>query len=78
MPVRNVTGDERTHARDKSSNLEELNNEFDKVVKFSLTKRGLYTYLKEGLQLNFGGFGVELRMKERRIEESIHVNQLVR
>ena len=78
MPVRNVTGDERAHARDKSSNLEELNNESDKVVKFSLTKRGLYTYLKEGFQLNFGGFGVELRMKERRIEESIHVNQLVR
>ena len=78
MPVRNVTGDERAHARDKSSNLEELNNEFDKVVKFSLTKRGLCTYLKEGLQLNFGGFGVEVRMKERRIEESIHANQLVR
>ena len=78
MPVRNVTGDERAHARDKSSNLEGLNNEFDKVVKFSLTKRGLYAYLKEGLQLNFGGFGVEVRMKERRIEESIHVNQLVR
>ena len=78
MPVRNVTGDERAHARDKSSNLEELNNEFGTVVKFSLTKRGLYTYLKEGLPLNFGGFGVEVRMKERRIEESIHVNQLVR
>ena len=73
-----MTGDERAHARDKSSNLEELNNESDKVVKFSLTKRGLYTYLKEGLQLNFGGFVVELRMKERRIEESIHVNQLIR
>ena len=73
-----MTGDERAHARDKSSNLEELNNEFDKVVKFSLTKRGLYPYLKEGLQLNFGGFGVEVRMKERRIEESIHANQLVR
>ena len=73
-----MTGDERAHARDKSSNLEELNNEFDKVVKFSLTKRGLYTYLKEGLQLNFEGFGVEVRMNERGIEESIHVNQLVR
>ena len=24
-----------------------------------------------GLQLNFGGIGVELRMKERRIEECI-------
>ena len=73
-----MTGDERAHARDKSSNLEKLTSEFDKVVKFCLTKRGLYTYLKEGLQLNFGGFGVEVRMKERRIEESIHVNQLVR
>ena len=50
-----MTGDERAHARDKSSNLEELNNEFDKVVKFSLTKRGLYTYLKEGLQLGIWG-----------------------
>ena len=73
-----MTGDERAHARDKSSNLEKLTNEFDKVVKFSLTKRGLYTYLKKELQLNFGGFGVEVRMKERGIEESIHVNQLVR
>ena len=33
--------------------------------------------IKRGLQLNFEGIGVELRMKERRIEESIHVNQLV-
>ena len=31
-----------------------------------------------GLQLNFEGTGAELRMKERRIEEGIHVNQLVR
>ena len=30
------------------------------------------------LQLNFGGIGVDyLRMKERRIEEGIRVNQLV-
>ena len=30
------------------------------------------------LQLNFGEIGVDyLRMKERRIEEGIHVNQLV-
>ena len=27
-----------------------------------------------GLQLNFGGIGVELRMEERRIEQGIHVN----
>ena len=33
--------------------------------------------LREGLQLNFGGIGAELKMKERRIEDSIHVNQLV-
>ena len=33
--------------------------------------------VKGGLQLNFGGIGVELRMKERRIKEGIHVNQLV-
>ena len=33
---------------------------------------------KGGLQLNFGGVGVELRMQERRMEEGIHVNQLVR
>ena len=33
--------------------------------------------LRGGLQLNFGGIGVELRMTERRIEEGIHVNQLV-
>ena len=31
---------------------------------------------KEGLQLNLWGIGVELRMKERRIEEGILVNQL--
>lgn len=34
--------------------------------------------VKGRLQLNFGRIGVELRMKERRIEEGIHVNQLVR
>lgn len=78
MPVRNATDDERAHARDKYSNLEVLNNEFDRVVKFSLTKRGYTIYLKGGLQLNFGGFWVELRMKEKRIEESIRVNKLVR
>ena len=32
--------------------------------------------VKGGLQLNFGGIGVELRMQERRIKEGIHVNQL--
>ena len=33
---------------------------------------------KGGLQLSFLGNKVELRMKERRIEEAIPVNQLVR
>ena len=33
---------------------------------------------KGGLQLSFLGIRVELRMKERRIEEGILVNQLVR
>ena len=37
-----------------------------------------YFFIKGGLQLNFGGIGVELRMKERGIEVGIHVNQLVR
>ena len=31
---------------------------------------------KGELQLNFGGIGVKLRMKERRIEEGIHEDQL--
>ena len=30
--------DERAHARDKSSNLDVLNSEFERAVKFSLTK----------------------------------------
>ena len=33
--------------------------------------------LERGSQLNFGGIGVELRMKERTIEEGIHVNHAV-
>ena len=40
------------------------------------TKR--YPMIKGGLQLNSGEIGVELRMKERRIEEGIHQNQFVR
>ena len=39
-------------------------------------RRSKTPLLKGGLQLNFGGIGVKLRMKERRIEEGIHVNQL--
>ena len=34
--------------------------------------------IKGGLQLNSGEIGVELRMKERRIEEGIHQNQFAR
>ena len=34
LPVRNVTGDERAHARNKSSIFDVLNNEFDRAVKF--------------------------------------------
>ena len=40
------------------------------------TKR--YPMIKGGLHLNFWENGVEFRMKERRIEEGIHENQLVR
>ena len=36
------------------------------------------TIVKGRLQLNFGGIGVELRMKERKVKEGIQVNQLVR
>ena len=32
--------DERAHARNKSSNLDVLNSEFERAVKFSLTKGG--------------------------------------
>ena len=38
----------------------------------------LSDHFKGRLQLNFEGVGVELRMKERRIEKGMHVNQLVR
>ena len=41
------------------------------------TKRVRYPMTKGELQLNFGEIGVELRMKERRIEEGIHENQFV-
>ena len=39
-------------------------------------RRSKTPLLKGGLQLNFEGIGVELRMKERRLEEGIYVNQL--
>ena len=39
-------------------------------------RRSKTPLLKGELQLNFGGIGVKLRMKERRIEEGIHGDQL--
>ena len=52
--------------------------QFEISVRIRLNSALIVCCLKGGLQLNFGGIGVELRMKERRIEEGIHVNQLVR
>ena len=52
LPVGNVTGDERAHARNKSSIFDVLNNEFDRAVKFFLTKRG-YTHILSMNQLIF-------------------------
>ena len=46
LPVRNVTGDERAHARNKSSIFDVLNNEFDRAVKFFPNKTWLYAHLK--------------------------------
>ena len=46
LPVRNVTGDERAHARNKSSIFDVLNNEFDRAVKFFSNKTWLYAHLK--------------------------------
>ena len=41
-----------------------------------MKKRGYWRgVLKGGLWLNFGGIRVELSIKERRIKESIHINQ---
>ena len=44
--VRNVTGDERGHARSKSSIFDVLNNEFGRAVKFFSNKTWLYAHLK--------------------------------
>ena len=51
LPVRNVTGDERAHAQNKSLIVDVSNNEFDRAMKFSLTKRG-YTHILRMNQLN--------------------------
>ena len=52
--VRNVTGDERAHAPNKSSKSRPffavLNSKFDRAVKFFLTKRG-YTHILQRLPL---------------------------
>ena len=45
LSVRNVTGDERAHARNKSSIFDVLNNEFDRAVKFFSDKTWLYAWL---------------------------------
>ena len=46
LPVRNVTGDERAHVRNKSSIFDVLNNEFDRAVKFFSNKTWLYEHRK--------------------------------
>ena len=46
LPVRNVTGDERAHVRNKSSIFDVLSNEFDRTVKFFSNKTWLYAHLK--------------------------------
>ena len=43
---RNVTGDERAHARNKSSIFDVLNNEFDRPVKLFSNKTWLYAHLR--------------------------------
>ena len=47
------------------------------TMKLKLNDISQPSLLKRGSQLNFGGIGVELRMKERTIEEVIHVNHAV-
>ena len=47
LPVGNVTGDEREHARNRSSIIDVLNNEFDRTVKFFSNKTWLYAHLKD-------------------------------
>ena len=44
LPVRNVTGNERVDAEDKSSIFNRLNNKFDRAMKFFLTNGG-YMYM---------------------------------
>ena len=53
-----MTGDERAYAQIKSSILDVLNNESDRAVKFSLTKRG-YMHILRMNQLNCCCFSLE-------------------
>ena len=50
LPVRNVTGNERVDAEDKSSIFNGLNNEFDRAMMFFLTNGG-YMYILSMNQL---------------------------
>ena len=63
LPVRNLTGDERAHAQNKSSSIfDVLNNEFDRAVKFSVTKRG-YTHILRMNQLIVVVFLCNIKLK---------------
>ena len=46
LPVRNVMGNERVDAEDKSSIFNGLNNEFDRAMMFFSDKQWLYVHLK--------------------------------
>ena len=46
LPVRNLTGNERAHARNKPSNFDVLNKEFGRAVKILSNKTWLYAHLK--------------------------------
>ena len=63
-----MTGDERAHAQIKSSILDVLNNESDRAVKFSLTKRG-YMHILRMNQLNCCCFSLE-----HQIESDMHAD----
>ena len=62
LPVKNVTGDERAHAQNKSFILDVLNNEFDRALKFSPAKRG-YTHILRMNQLIAVFFLCNIKLK---------------
>ena len=64
LPVKNVTGDERAHAQNKSFILDALNKEFDRAVKFSLTKRG-DTHILRMNQLIVVAFLCNIKLKAK-------------